>query len=323
MIANICDCKENCFSYVKMGIKIINNKQYYEKIKISKCNRLLIENIRKKPCGFYEEKVISTNKINKTPEDKKEDKTEDKTEYKIGKESDKKYTDKSKKVTKKVPKKKIITVESIKKEISKKLELYEYSGTNYYANINKFLLLIGYKAHIPSLETLEDLKIRIKKPPSNPNILYGFRKELFLSISIGDLSEEYEIDKDIYEKIYENKTKEDPFLIYKENFIQNILKPKSKLKKNKNRTKKILQYTFSHSKQNEIDDNINKIANLDNEDNLEEQNKNDRDNNTEEESDDDESGDDKSTNEDKEFDMEKFSDGEDQLENDEYDDFSD
>lgn len=310
MIANVCDCKENCFSYVKIGVKIIKNKEYYEKIKISKCNRSLIENSRKKPCDFYEEKVISTNEIIKN-----EDKIED----------DPKQVEYETLSSNIVPKKNIITFESIKKDIINKFTFYEYPGTNYYANLNKNLLLLGYKVHIPSLETLQELKERIKKSPSNPNILHGFSKERFLSISIGDLSEEYEIDKDIYEKIYENQSKEDSFLIYKDDFIKDILKHKKKSKKKKNKRKKITEYTFGKTLEN-IDD-TGKIDNLDTKfiDDDDEDNVEDNKNSKVDLSDDSEESkeESESSDQDKEFDMDNYSEDEEEFGNEEYDDFSD
>ena len=58
-----CNCNELCFYYKKTSITEIDGKKYTQTHNINKCNRLLSDNFRKKPCDFnnkilIDEKVV-------------------------------------------------------------------------------------------------------------------------------------------------------------------------------------------------------------------------------------------------------------------------
>lgn len=285
-----CYCNEPCFYYKKTSIVEIDCKKYMQTHNFNKCNRLPSDNTKKTPCDFNSKKLIQEKLI--------EEKCDNQNAI-VSKHNNK-----------------ILTYKDVYDIIYKMLEHYYINSTNFFGKLNYYLKLIGYTVHVPTKESLEELKTRLSKRPSNLSKIY-INKESFFSKSEGEFDYDYDNEVKIFQCIIKG---EDPLNWVKDEFIQNILKRKS-LKKSKKSIKsmKSMKYDNSKSDNSKSDDYI--------EEQLEKNScaDSDEEKSNEEESDDefDDEKDNVQNLKDNEFDIEEFSDDDDNLPNDEYDDFSD
>lgn len=294
-----CNCNELCFYYRKTSLIIKDGLKYCQINDINKCNRLLNDNFKKKPCDYnsiklVHEKLLDELDISKTKESTKE--------------------------IKEIKKK---THKDIYYKIQQMIKYYNIKCFNYFGNLNYNLNLIGYHTHDPTKESLNELKCRLSKYPKNKTYIYiNYQSYFSKCVEEYDYNDEWE--KEILTKI---KNKEDPFNWTKDEFIKNLLSKNKKINKYKKYKKSIKCYNFKKDidKQNEQEKIDNDIEN-----NIENDNENDNDDKNNSDSDDhsdDSDDDDKSKNsdnlKDNEFDVDIYSDNDEDYDNNDYDDFSD
>lgn len=314
-----CNCNESCFYYKKTSIIDIDGKKYTQTHNFNKCNRLLIENSKKKPCNFnskilIEEKVVNVvNVVNVQEEDK------EKIKIKNLVVADDKSTN--------ISTDKILTHGDIRNKIYDMFEYYYIKSSNYFGNLNYYLKLIGYHVHDPTIESLSELKTRLYKKPSNITKIYT-NKESYFSHTIGEFDYDYENEQQIFKTI---KMKVDPFNWTKNEIVQDILKRKvliyKKLSKSNksNKSVKLRKYyklTSIEDINSDEEDEIEEKKNNYKEEREEDEENNDNEDN--EDNEDDEEDDKNSESEkDNQFDIEEFSDEDNDYDDNNYDEFSD
>ena len=233
-----CNCNELCFYYKKTSVIEIDGKKYTQVHNFNKCNRLLIENSKKKPCDFNSKILIEEKVIQE----------EDKEKIKMNNllVADDKSTDK------------ILTHGDIRNKIYDMFDYYYIKSSNYFGNLNYYLKLIGYHAHDPTIESLSELKTRLSKKPSNITKIYT-NKESYFSHTIGEFDYDYDNEEQMMKRI---KRGDDPSEWTKNEIVQDILKRKvlkhKKLTKSKksNKSNKSDKYIKSH-KVTSIEDLMN------------------------------------------------------------------
>mgnify|MGYP001165316353 CR=1 FL=1 len=282
-----CNCNDTCFYYKKISVVEIDGKKYTQVHNINKCNRLLSENSKKKPCDFnskilIEEKLLEENKI------KNSNVAYDKKIYKT------------------------LTHTDIHNKINDMFKYYYIKSYNYFGNLNYYLKLIGYHAHDPKIESLSELKIRLSKKSSNITNIY-INKESYLSHTIGEYYYDYENEKQIFNRI---KIGNNPLQWIKNKNLQDILKINVIINKKLTKYKKYIKSTKSYNKliliENLMKDEEDKIEEKQNE-NQQEEDDNQKENDYK----------DIENLDDNEFDVERFSDDDNDFDKDNYEDFSD
>lgn len=303
-----CNCGETCSVITTYRTDNIN--EIVKTIQIKKCNRILGENTKKKPCDYYEENVLKESMYETT-----------KSTYK----SVKKQKCSNKKVT----------YRDIYILVHELLKFYNVSGINFFGKLNHYLKILNYDIHNPSNETLQELQERLSKSPTKQiNYIY-VNIEAFLSKSIEDTEYNHDVEVEQFKNI---KNKINPLNWVNSELVKDILiKPginKSKTittattttTKSKDKTSKSIQ---KKSISLEKIDKLDKLALL--------EDKNDKELTIPVEKkglklkeeldnfdDDDEEDEDEDDNlKDNEFDIDVYSDGDDCNDDDNYDDFSD
>ena len=166
-----CNCGDTC-AIITTYRKSEKDKSHIQTVQILKCNRLLGENSKKKPCNYYEENIIKES-VYQIPE----------CTYVTSKKHS-------------VKKQKRVTYSDIYKLVNELLNLYDTPGINYFGKLNDYLRILGYSVHEPLNETLKELKLRLSKPPiKKKNVIY-MNLEAFLSKAIEDT--EYNFETEIY-----------------------------------------------------------------------------------------------------------------------------
>lgn len=308
-----CHCKELCFYYKKTKLIYKNNTKYFQTYHINKCNRLIGENTKKKPCDYKNEILIEEKII----EEKKFDSCKDNNSNRCN-----------------ILKKKYISKKNIYDKIELMLQKYYSNCYNYFGNLNYQLKLLGYFPHEPTKESLSELRSRLENAPTNKKYIY-LNKDSYFSKSIAEHDYDYEYELDIFNKI---KNRENPFEWTNDNILQDIISIKSRICKKNNKHNKIPKKHTNKKTTSNFNDiyDQNKLENCYNcyncendvEDNDNEENdneENDNEDNEDNKNDDEDNEDNKNEdnkNEENEFDVENFSD-EDNYEDNDYDDFSD
>lgn len=302
-----CNCNENCFKYIKSTSNVINDNVYIQKILVNKCNRLIGDNIKKKPCDFLSHKILSEKILE---ENNPNNTTEIKEEY---------YNKNNKQ----------LTYNDIRNELKQLMVWYNKPKTNLFGKINYYLKILGYTVHEPTMESLSELEYRISKPPKNiKNKIYVNNSSYFCK-SIGEY--DYDYDEELY--ISNNiKNKHDPFQWLKVNYIEELLKPnktsnklyksinKKKHKSSKNKVVTSRNGLLNQYENYEIvseEKQLNYKVELDDDDKEYQNENSDDDENTDEEDNQ------KESDKDNEFDVENYSDEDDDYDENDYDDFSD
>lgn len=211
-----CDCNELCFFYYEIR-EVEKDNSKINRIIVNKCNRITEEGSKKKPCKFYNEKII-------------EEKNKEQTNVNINVYNNNNNNNKEP----------VVTYKEIRENIYKMFEVYNIKITNYFAKLNKYLHILGYSAHDPLTESLSELKYRFNNPPNKKKILYNYSKETQLTKTVEEHDFNYEEDSEILERI---KNKIDPLEWAKNDTIKFFLKSpiikskvKSKLKSKKIKT---------------------------------------------------------------------------------------
>ena len=306
-----CNCNELCFYYKKTSITEIDGKKYTQTHNFNKCNRLLSDNSKKKPCDFNSKILIDEKVVNVQEEDKEKIKID------------------SSIVNKDKNDDKILTHRDIRNKINDMFEYYYIKSSNYFGNLNYYLKIIGYHSHDPTIESLSELKRRLSRKPNNVTKIY-MDKESYFSHTIGEFDYDYENEEQIFKRI---KRGDDPLKWIKNDTVQDILKRKvlihKKLTKSKksnegHKSNKLEKSTKSH-RVISIDDLINseeedEILEKENDKEKENDDKKEIIDEEEDEDDDDKNSDDQKDNE---FDVEEFSDDDHNYDDNNYDDFSD
>ena len=304
-----CNCNELCFYYKKTSITEIDGKKYTQTHDINKCNRLLSDNSKKKPCDFNSKILIDEKVVNLQQDDKEKIKIDCPIVNK-----DKNHD-------------KILTHRDIRNKINDMFEYYYIKSSNYFGNLNYYLKIIGYHSHDPTIETLSELKTRLSRKPNNVTKIY-MDKESYFSHTIGEFDYDYENEEQIFKRI---KRGDDPLKWTKNEIVQDILKRKihihKKLSKSSkstrpNKSNKSIKSTncykvtlINELLKNNDDEEIEEI-----EENQENEDKEDK----EDDEEDDEEDEKNSENlKDNEFDVEEFSDDDNDYDDNNYEDFSD
>ena len=150
-----CNCGDICSIITTYRINE-KNKSNIQTVQILKCNRILGENIKKKPCNYYEENIIKEN-VYQAP----------KSTYITAKSN--------------IKKQKKVTYGDIYKSVQELLKLYDTPGLNYFGKLNNYLRILGYSSHTPQNETLKELKFRISKSPIKQKNTIYINVKAFLS----------------------------------------------------------------------------------------------------------------------------------------------
>ena len=305
-----CNCNELCFYCKKISITEIDGKKYIQTHNINKCNRLLSDNSRKKPCYFNSKILVEEKAVNVENVQEK---------IKIDTPNKDKNVDK------------ILTYRDIRNKINNMFEYYYIKSYNYFGNLNYYLKLIGYQAHDPTIESLSELKRRLSRKPNNVNKIY-MNKESYFSHTIEEFDYDYENEQQIFKKI---KRGDNPLEWTKNEIVQDILKMKvlkhKKSSKSKKSTKSI-KSTNSHKvtlikellKNNDNEENYE--LEYKEEDKEEEDKEEDKEEDEEDEEEDEEEDKDEKNSQnlkDNEFDVEEFSDDDNNYDDNNYEDFSD
>ena len=302
-----CNCNELCFFYKKTSIIEIDGKKYTQTHNFNKCNRLLSDNSKKKPCDFISEILIEEKLIEE----------KNKIESLIV-ENDKNND-------------KLLTYGDIRNKINDMLECYFIKSYNYFGNLNYYLKLIGYHAHDTTIESLSELKIRLTKKPINSTKIY-INQESSFSHTIGEFDYDYDNEEQIFNRI---KIGYDLLEWTKNKIIQDLLKTNvlihKKLPKSKkyNKFEKLtkcykvtsIEYLMNCEENNQKENDENKNANEKNED--EDDDEDDEENDEENDEDDEENVKNSENLKDNQFDIEEFSDDDNDYDENNYDDFSD
>ena len=137
------------------------------------------------------------------------------------------------------------------------LLFYNIPCTNYYGNLNLNLKILGYYAHDPPNETLNELKLRLSKPPMKKNIVTNHKIYKYKNIGENITDEQLE-----NEYLFLTSPYQDPFKAIKEDpLLYNLLRVDKKSKKSKKiKVKKLKTFKCKNNKIkqnifNEIDDN--------------------------------------------------------------------
>lgn len=298
-----CKCNENCFFYTKSIITYKNNANYHQKILVNKCNRLVGDNIKKKPCDFLSNKILSEKII--------EENKPNNTKEKYNKKNDKQ-----------------LTYNDIRNELKQLMEWYYKPKTNLFGKINYYLKILGYDVHEPTMESLSELEYRISKPPKKIKNKIYVNNSSYFSKSIGEY--DYDYDEELY--ISNNiKNKHDPFEWLKVDYIKELLKPtktSNKLSKSINKKKqksyknKIVtsRYGLLNKYENYEIVSEEKQVNYKLEPDDDKEYQNDHEDSDE---DSDEEDNQEESDKDNEFDVENYSDEEEDYDENDYEDFSD
>lgn len=287
---NLCKCNENCYKFEKIYNEKKENKEFLMKKTINKCNKLLSDNTKKKPCDYYDEKIEILYEI-KNEEGKDKEK-----ERKKEKEENKKKEDRLKE--------NLLSRTNLLEKLDNMLKSYNLNCSNYFGNLNQILIQLNYEVHLPYNESLSELKIRLKKRGDKKNRIY-LCKESILSETVGEYNYDYEIECYQYDNIINKK---DVLEWTKDEEIKKILElKKRKVKKKKNKSKEIKKLN-------------KKLNELEIEDSDKDEIESDKEKGSESENESSES--ESEGKKDDEFDVEIDSDIE-EIENEEYDDFSD
>ena len=287
-----CYCNDTCYYFKKIVSNVNDDGQtYIEHYDINKCNRMLGENSRKKPCDFYNKRLVKKYLDN------------DKNSQNMG------ISQNLSNITTvpNVKKKTLLTFKEVKDEIINLLKFYDIPNSNLLSKLNYYLNMLGYLVHDPSKETLAELNIRLLNSEINYNYIY-LNNEAHFSKCLGEPEDDdSEREKEIYENIRNNKK---PFEWTKNEFIQNIINKKVVIKKLKKSKKK------NNKKNTNIQFTDIQIEN-ENEEKEEKEEKEE-----EEDKKDEDSEDEEENSNDNKFDIENYTD--DEFDNDDnYDDFSD
>jgi len=287
-----CNCNEPCFYYKKTSITEIDGKKYTQTHNINKCNRLLSDNSKKKPCDFNSKILI----------DEKLVETKIKIDCPIV--SEEKNIDK------------ILTHRDIRNKINDMFEYYYIKSSNYFGNLNYYLKLIGYHSHNPTIESLSELKIRLSRKSNNVTKIY-IDKESYFSRTIGEFDYDYDNEQQTFERI---KRLDDPLKWAKNEIVQDILN--RQVFKNKKLSKSTKSTKSVKSKNCYKATLIKELLKNNNEDE-EKDEKKDQKEEEDEENDDDDDEKNYENLKDNEFDVEEFSDDDNDYDDNNYEDFSD
>ena len=146
----LCHCKEFCFTYE--AIKKINDKKCGV-YRINKCGIILMDSKKKKKCDFFQEMFIKEFIIEN-----------------IKKRDDLTITYKKNKPDYLSQLNWYINLYEIVNDINIKQGVFENFNIKYIKNINYFLNIMQYKLFFDDKETIESLKIRLKRPPDNKKV---------------------------------------------------------------------------------------------------------------------------------------------------------
>lgn len=276
-----CYCNESCFYYKKISVMKIEDKKYMQIHNFNRCNRLLIDNLKKKPCDFNSKILIEEKLL--------EEKSNNKNTI-VSKHNNK-----------------ILTYKDVYNIIYKMFKYYYTNSTNFIGKLNYYLKLIGYSAHDPIKETLKELKTRLLKKPVNLTKIY-INTESYFSKSEGEFNYDYDNEVKLYKTIING---DDPLKWTKNEIIQNILKRKVH---NYKKSRKSIRYNKTKSEDCNDEQFVKNYISDSDEDKSEEE---ESDNECEDEENNEENL------KDNQFDIEEFSDDDNNLQNEEYDDFSD
>ena len=301
-----CKCNEHCYFIEKIECNIIDGIRYIEYYYIYKCNRLSIDNSKKKPCDFYSKLLIK----------KKVDENSSQTKKYIISDKCIKTND-------------IYTIKRIKQNINKLAKFYYKPFTNFYGTLNHNLKLLGFSVHDPQKETFEELKIRLTNPENNISHIHLNNNSLF-SQTIGEYNYDYDEEYQMYKRVENDEN----ILEYNKDDLDSILdiinrdkkyikhsknmKQKYIEKKNKDYEDKDKNEEHEHDEDDEEDDDeeYEKEDNDEENDNIENIKENDNIENIKE-------NENIENIKENEFDVENNSDDDDYNDNDDYDDFSD
>ena len=220
-----CKCNERCF--MRTQTTLIDN--ILQKKCIYKCNKLKSD--KKKPCSFYKEILlkkipihsgitcIQCNWINIMGNRYKNiELNQDLCETcykKIPLIEQNQYmcidtSSKSDIVLFPPCKKKVkrLTIGDYKIKIQNLLQFYNMLCTNYFGKLNHYLRIVGYSVHIPTIESLEELKLRLTKKPVKLVTNLYINKEIYLSQSFREFNYNREDEETMYNNIINNI---DPF----------------------------------------------------------------------------------------------------------------
>ena len=303
-----CNCNELCFYYKKTSLIEIDGKKYTQTHNFNKCNRLIGENSKKKPCNFHS-KILIDEKL-----------VENEIKVESSTDSDNKKLDK------------IVTYGDIRNKINDMFQHYYIKSSNYFGILNHYLKIIGYHAHDPSMESLSELKTRLSRKSSNVNKIY-INKESYFSHTVGELDYDYDNEEEILKKI---QIGDNPLAWTKNEILQDILTRKVCMHKKSNKCNKSNKSNKSikssnYNKVTSIKELMNKYEDEKEEQNEKENNKQKvtpyqykENENEDEDEDEDKDEDNNSENlKDNEFDVEEFSDDDNDYDDNNYDDFSD
>ena len=303
-----CNCNELCFYYKKTSITEIDGKKYTQTHNFNKCNRLLSDNSKKKPCDFNSKILIDEKVVNVQEEDKEKIKID------------------SSIVNKDKNDDKILTHRDIRNKINDMFEYYYIKSSNYFGNLNYYLKIIGYHSHDPTIESLSELKRRLSRKPNNVTKIY-MDKESYFSHTIGEFDYDYENEEQIFKRI---KRGDDPLKWTKNEIVQDILKRKVFIHKKLSKSSKYSKSTRPNKSIKSTDSyKVTLIKELlknnDEDDEKEEKEEKDEDEEKDEEEEEDEEEDEKNSEnlKDNEFDVEEFSDDDNDYDDNNYEDFSD
>ena len=196
-----CDCNERCFMITKTvnsnssnsnssnsnssnsNSSNSNSSTTLQKKCVYKCNRLKSD--KKKPCSYYKEMIIEEKPCENMPISK---------------------------IYKSTNNTELLTINDYKIKINRLLEYYNSSGslpsTNYFGKLNHYLKIIGHSVHIPTIESLDELKLRLSKKSIKDVIKIYINKENSLSQNFREFDYNREKEEEIYNNI---KNKVDPF----------------------------------------------------------------------------------------------------------------
>lgn len=215
-----CNCNEKCFYVRKVISSNIDGQEYIEYYDINKCNRLLSDNTRKKPCDYNSAILVESKK-----------KTIHIENISILNETMNKNDNNLK----------LLTVNHVKNTINKMLKFYFTKSTNYFGNLNFHMKLLGYSIHDPRKETLKELKIRLSKPPKDITKIY-LNKDVGIMQTLCETDYDYENEQKMLKRI---KDGYDPLEWTKDTDIQSILNKRRIIhKKHRNNKKEKTKGTY-------------------------------------------------------------------------------
>lgn len=270
-----CKCNEPCLYIRNMTQNKIKGDSYIEYFDIYKCNRLPGENSRKPPCTYFSSTFVKRIKL-------------ELSEKKNSNSLSVKYNSKNNFI-------------DINDKINKLFDHYYINSTNYFGKLNYYLQQLGYAPHDPIKESLNELKIRLKKKPLDKTRIF-INKDSYFSRCVGELYNDNEIE--MYERI---KRRENPLEWTNDEYIKTIIN-----REINNRSKKLKNSLIKPSKKIKYTNNYLFVTDyIDN--------KNEEDN-SEDDNDDNESVENIKDNE---FDIEEITDDDNDYKNDDYNDFSD